>query len=377
MCHGDGVVDNMSFSLFLGPFTGGQDGGILLKRSKIPILLAILAAACYGVSSPVSKYLLLELPPTFIAALLYLGAGLGMAFVNLFRSRTNAEQKEARVTKREMPYVISMIVLDIAAPIALMFGLSMTTPANASLLNNFEIVATSLIAFFVFKEAVGKRMWIAITLITLASIILSFEDISSLSFSFGSLLVLAACICWGFENNCTRMLSIKDPLQIVVVKGFGSGTGALIIAIAIREYSFDALFIIYALLLGFFAYGLSIYFYILAQRELGAARTSAYYAIAPFIGVGLSFIVFGQAITTSFIIALVIMIFGAYFAAGEKHKHLHTHEATEHEHRHNHSDGHHDHVHDSPVAEHSHPHKHEQITHEHTHTPDTHHNHIH
>jgi len=302
---------------------------------------------------------------------------LGMAFVNLFRSRTNAEQKEARVTKREMPYVISMIVLDIAAPIALMFGLSMTTPANASLLNNFEIVATSLIAFFVFKEAVGKRMWIAITLITLASIILSFEDISSLSFSFGSLLVLAACICWGFENNCTRMLSIKDPLQIVVVKGFGSGTGALIIAIAIREYSFNALFIIYALLLGFFAYGLSIYFYILAQRELGAARTSAYYAIAPFIGVGLSFIVFGQAITASFIIALVIMIFGAYFAAVEKHKHLHIHEATEHEHRHNHSDGHHDHVHDSPVAEHSHPHKHEQITHEHTHTPDTHHNHIH
>lgn len=347
-----------------------------MKIFKLPIFYAILAAACYGVSSPVSKFLLIELPPALIAALLYLGAGLGMSIINLFISKKN-EQKEARVTKREMPYIISMIVLDMVAPIALMYGLSMTTPANASLLNNFEIVATSLIALFIFKEAVGKRMWIAIALITLSSIILSFEDISSLSFSVGSLLVLAACICWGFENNCTRMLSLKDPLQIVVIKGFGSGIGALIIAIAIREYSFNVLFIIYALLLGFFAYGLSIYFYILAQRELGAARTSAYYAVAPFIGVGLSFIVFGQPITASFVIALVMMVFGAYFAALEKHKHVHTHEVIEHEHRHNHSDQHHDHIHDVPVVEHSHPHKHEQKAHEHHHTPDIHHHHTH
>ena len=185
-----------------------------LKSYRLPIFLAVLAAACYGVSSPVSKFLLNELPPAFMASLLYLGAGLGMTVVNLFRSKKSSGQKEARITKREMPYVIGMIVLDIVAPIALMFGLSMTTPANASLLNNFEIVATSLIAMFIFKEAVGKRLWIAIALITVSCIILSFEDISSLSFSAGSLLVLVACICWGFENNCTRMLSLKDPLQI-------------------------------------------------------------------------------------------------------------------------------------------------------------------
>lgn len=343
----------------------------------MPILLAVLAAACYGISSPVSKLLLQELPPAFMAALLYLGAGLGMAAVNLFKNKKTVEAKEASMTKREWPYIIGMVALDIAAPIALMFGISMTTPANASLLNNFEIVTTSLIALLIFKEAVGRRMWIAIALITLSSAILSFEDISSLSLSFGSLLVLAACVCWGFENNCTRMLSLKDPMQIVVVKGFGSGGGALFIAIAIQEYSFNALYIFLALLLGFFAYGLSIYFYILAQRELGAARTSAYYAVAPFIGVGLSFVVFGQPITQAFVIALVIMVLGAYFAAVEKHKHTHIHEVFEHEHRHNHLDGHHNHKHDYTVTEHSHLHKHERQIHEHNHTPDMHHVHIH
>lgn len=359
------------------PFVRCPAGRGILKNSKLPILLAILAAVCYGVSIPVSKFLLKELPPAFMAALLYLGAGLGMLIVNMFRNKNKTEQKEARLTKREMPYVIGMVLLDIAAPIALMFGLSMTTPANASLLNNFEIVATSMIAMLIFKEAVGKRMWIAIALITISSVILSFEDINSLSFSIGSLLVLVACVCWGFENNCTRMLLLKDPLQIVVIKGFGSGVGALTVAFALGGFNANVLFIVYALLLGFFAYGLSIYFYILAQRDLGAARTSAYYAFAPFIGVALAFIIFGQQITGSFVVAFAIMVFGTYYSAVEKHKHMHSHEVVEHKHRHNHSEGHHDHIHDIPVKEHSHIHKHEQKSHEHHHMPDTHHNHAH
>jgi len=192
-------------------------------------------------------------------------------------------------------------------------------------------------------------MWLAIALITVSSLILSFEDIGSLSFSPGSLLVALACVCWGLENNCTRMLSMKDPVQIVVVKGLGSGVGSLIIALATRALSLNVLYIALALLLGFFAYGLSIYFYILAQRELGAARTSAYYAVAPFIGVGLSFLVYGQPVTVSFVAACAIMLLGAYFAAVERHTHPHTHEAMEHEHRHSHHDGHHEHAHDFPV----------------------------
>lgn len=349
----------------------------LHAKTRTAIVSAVFAALCYGASAPLSKLLLAELPPAFMAALLYLGAGLGMAAIVPARRIGRGEQKEARMTKAELPYIIGMIVLDIAAPVLLMFGLTMTTPANASLLNNFEIVATSLIALFIFKEAIGKRMWLAIALITVSSLTLSFEDIGSLSFSPGSLLVALACVCWGLENNCTRMLSMKDPVQIVVVKGLGSGAGSLIIALATRALRLNVLYIALALLLGFFAYGLSIYFYILAQRELGAARTSAYYAVAPFIGVGLSFAVYGQPVTVSFVAACAVMLLGAYFAAVERHSHAHTHEAVEHEHRHSHHDGHHEHVHDFPVKEHSHMHRHEAVTHTHFHTPDTHHAHTH
>ena len=347
------------------------------EKTGPAVLLAVLAAVCYGAGAPVSTILLKEIPPALMAALLYLGAGVGMSAINLLRGAKRGKRLEAHITKKELPYVACMVALDIAAPIALMFGLTMTTPANASLLNNFEIAATSVVALFVFREAVGRRMWTAIALITLACGILSFEDIGGLSFSSGSLLVLAACVCWGFENNCTRMLSLKDPLQIVVVKGFGSGFGALAVALALREYSLNFLYIAGALLLGFFSYGLSIFFYILAQRELGAARTSAYYAAAPFIGVGLSFLLLGQPVTAGFTAALAVMLLGTYFAATERHKHTHPHEATEHEHSHNHADGHHNHTHHGFSGAHSHPHVHEALTHEHTHTPDMHHTHPH
>lgn len=286
-----------------------------MKEQKKYIFFAILAAALYAINSPMSKLLLKNIQPTMMAALLYLGAGIGMFIVGFIRKKLAQEKPELHLTKKEMPYIIGMIVLDILAPIFLMLGLSMTTAENTSLLNNFEIVATSLIALFIFKETISKRLWIGIGLITIASIILSVEDLSSFSFSFGSLFVLLACICWGFENNCTRMLSQKDPLEVVILKGFGSGIGSLIIAIILGETINNILYICLALLLGFIAYGLSIFFYVYAQRKLGAAKTSAYYAIAPFVGVLFSFVIFRTPLTISFIIAFSIMIIATYFVS--------------------------------------------------------------
>lgn len=291
---------------------------MLKSKHSIAILWAILAAALYAISSPVSKILLNKVTPTMMAGLLYLGAGIGMSVIALFRYKTGTLKKEMRLTKKELPFTVGMVVLDILAPIFLMIGLTKTTPENVSLLNNFEIVATSLIALFIFKETISKRLWLAIGLITISSAILSFENINSLSFSFGSIFVLLASICWGLENNCTRMLSVKDPLQVVIIKGFGSGLGSLLISFIIKETSTNIAYIIATLLLGFVAYGLSIYFYVYAQRELGAAKTSAYYAIAPFIGVALSFIIFLQMPTITFIIALLIMVIGTYFASTER-----------------------------------------------------------
>jgi drug/metabolite transporter (DMT)-like permease len=340
--------------------------------------MALLAAALYGISAPASKLLLVKVPPVMMAALLYLGAGLGMLMVNQWRVWRKHEQREAKMTKKEMPFVIGMIVLDIAAPIMLMMGLTLTNSASVSLLNNFEIVATALIAMTLFRESVGRRMWIAIILITFSSILLSVEDFSNLSFSVGSLFVVGACICWGIENNCTRMLSIKDPLQVVVIKGFGSGMGSLLIAFSMKIYQISVLYLLVTLLLGFVAYGLSIYFYISAQRVLGAARTSAYYAAAPFIGVLLSWGILHERLTSPFFAALLVMLLGTYFAVTEKHRHEHLHEEITHEHKHHHEDGHHNHLHDTVISgSHSHVHTHETISHVHRHTPDVHHGHSH
>ena len=285
------------------------------NKQKKAIFFALLAAVLYAINSPFSKLLLSEVSETFMAAFLYLGAGLGLFIMGVIKKISGRAEKEKPLTKKELPYTIAMVVLDIAAPIFLMIGLKSTTAANASLLNNFEIVATSLIALMIFKEAISKRLWIAIALVTLSSAILSFEDMSSLSFSLGSVFVLLACVCWGFENNCTRCLSSKNPLEIVVIKGFGSGLGSFIIALVLGESLPDFVYIILALLLGFVAYGLSIYFYIYAQRDLGAAKTSAYYAVAPFIGAGLSMLIFMKLPPVSYFVGLVIMIVGPYFAS--------------------------------------------------------------
>jgi len=348
-----------------------------IKQYKA-IYLAILSAALYAISLPVSKLLLKEIPPTLMASFLYLGSGLGMLIVGFVKNKIYKEKNETSLTKQELPFVVGMIALDIAAPIFLMFGLTMTTSASVSLLNNFEIVATSLIALLIFKEFISKRLWGAISLITLSSIIISIKDISSFSFSFGSILVLLGCICWGFENNCTRKLSIKDPLEIVVIKGFGSGVGCLLIALALGEQTNNIPYILAALLLGFFAFGLSIFFYIYAQRYLGAARTSAYYAIAPFIGVGLSLLIFSEIPTFSFVIALVIMIIGTYFVSTEYHNHRHSHYLITHEHSHSHDDGHHNHIQvETIIGMHNHIHTHEECIHSHKHTQDIHHSHDH
>lgn len=281
------------------------------------ILLAVLAAAFYAVSTPCSKILLKEIPSAMLAALLYLGAGTGLLTVEVVKRKFKKVSKELPLTRKDMPYTVAMVVLDIAAPIFLMIGLNMTTAANVSLLNNFEIVATAVIALAVYKESISKKLWIGIFLVTLSSVILSVEDVGSFSFSAGSIFVLMACVCWGFENNCTRQLSAKNPVHIVIIKGLFSGAGSFIISLFLNEVRGSVKYIILALLVGFVAYGLSISFYIYAQRTLGAAKTSAYYAVSPFIGAALSFLLFKDVLKLSFCVALVIMIGGTYFASAE------------------------------------------------------------
>ena len=286
--------------------------------SNIGIFFAILAAALYALNSPLSKILLDYMPPTLMAGFLYLGAGIGMSAIALIRKAKGTRMQEAALTKAELPDTLAMILLDIAAPIFLLIGLSHTTAENASLLNNFEIVATALIAFFVFREKISARLGVGILFVTASCAILSFENAASLDFSAGSLFILLAAVCWGIENNCTRRLSSKDPLQIVLLKGIFSGLGSVIIGFCIGE-KITAMWSILAVLgVGFIAYGLSIFFYVYAQRLLGAARTSAYYAVSPFIGAILSLAIFRILPPATFFIALVFMAVGAWLCAKDE-----------------------------------------------------------
>ena len=276
-----------------------------MKTKTIATFFAILAAALYAINIPLSKILLQHVSPTMMAAFLYLGAGIGLF---IYGKITKEQEHSESLTKAELPYTIGMILLDIAAPILLMLGLGSTNSANASLLNNFEIVATSCIAFLIFKEMISKRLTLAIILVTIASIMLSFEGKGSFEFNTGSLLVLAASCCWGLENNCTRMLSSKSSDQITTIKGLFSGLGSLIVALIAGENIPEIIWMIAVLILGFVAYGLSINFYIKAQKHLGAAKTSAYYSVAPFLGVFFGIVLLNETPCIQFYIGLIIMI---------------------------------------------------------------------
>lgn len=324
------------------------------------IIYALLAAAFYAINVPVSKLLLNQIGPTTMAALLYLGAGIGMSLLSVF-DKTNKQEK---LDRHDLPYTVGMILLDIAAPIFLMLGISYGTSANASLLGNFEIVATTLIALFLFKEKVSKRLWGAIALITLSSVMLSFEGAGSFTFSYGSLFVIAATICWGLENNCTRSISSKDSYQIVMLKGFFSGLGALVIAILKQETMPPLQYIVGALVLGFVAYGLSIFLYVRAQNVIGAAKTSAYYAVAPFIGSFLSFAFLNEKLTGMYVVSLLVMVAGTAIVVADTLVRSHVHE-----HQHTYSHFHNGHMHTHTIV-HSHPHNHylEEEKHGHHHS---------
>ena len=343
-----------------------------MKKKHTAAIFAVLAAALYAVNIPASKQLLPFVSPTMMAAFLYLGAGVGL----FLYGRISGEQGE-KLTKAELPYTIAMVVLDIAAPILLMLGLARTDSANASLLNNFEIVATAVIALVAFREKISKRLGTAIALVTFASIALSFEGAGSIRFHTGSLLVLVAACCWGLENNCTRVLSSKSSVQITTVKGIGSGAGSLLVALTIGERLPGMKWILMVSLLGFVAYGLSINFYIKAQKELGAAKTSAYYSIAPFLGVIFGIFLLGERPGMQFYLGLVIMIVATILITKDSiglqhsHEHIHTHC-----HAHSHGGQTHTHTH-SHIHTHNHIHEGEESSHNHDHSVIAEHDHIH
>ena len=347
-----------------------------------PMIQAILAAALFGASAPLAKLMLGNIEPVPLAAFLYLGSGLGLLLFNVLFKKHTRPGGEARISKADLPWLSGAVIAGgVAAPIILMFSLRYTPAATASLLLNFEGVATTLIAALVFKEAIGRRIWLAIGAVTVASIMLSLDFKGEWGFSLSALGVLSACVLWGIDNNFTRNISAKDPLSITTIKGLGAGTFSLVLAALLGNTFPGALVIAKAMLLGCFGYGVSIVLFILAMRNLGAARASVFFGTAPFVGTVISFLLFREKSNAQFILVIPIMILGVALLLNENHAHKHNHAAIQHEHRHSHDDAHHLHQHDDGVTVtdciHDHVHTHEPIEHDHDHTPDIHHRHGH
>lgn len=336
------------------------------------ILQALLAALFFGASAPVSKFLLGDISPVFLASFLYLGSGTGIALTKL----TQRKGTEAGIQRADVKWLAGAIISGgILAPIVLMISLQNTPASTASLLLNFEGVGTTLIALLFFKESISRRAWAAILVITLASIFLSTDLSSGFGLSLGALGVILACVLWGLDNNLTRNISGKDPLVIVASKGLAAGTFSFLLAWALGNPFPTAATILGTLVMGFVCYGLSTLLFIRSMRGLGAARTSALYGTAPLAGVLLSIVIFGEIPSVFFILAAILMIGGALLLINESHSHAHVHTAIVHEHSHNHADP--MHAHDDSKGIHSHEHEHPIEEHEHDHLPDIHHRHGH
>ncbi|MBR5428938.1 MAG: DMT family transporter [Firmicutes bacterium] len=277
-------------------------------KARNAVLLAVLAALLYSLLMPVSKLLLLRVGPVAEAGWLYLGAGVGMSL--LWLAQRGKGGSRPPVGRGDLKYVLAMVGLDMLAPILLLWGLNRSTPENVSLLNNFEIVATSVIAALFFRERISRRLALSIAVITLSCLLLSLDSPEALRFSAGSGAVLLACVCWGLENNCTSALSGRDTRQIVIIKGLGSGSASLLLSLLIGEEPAAAGACLAVMGLGFLAVGLSVYCYVLAQSRIGAARTSSWYAVAPFMGVLWSLLLFREMPGPLFWAALALMTAG-------------------------------------------------------------------
>jgi drug/metabolite transporter (DMT)-like permease len=338
------------------------------------ILYALISAALFGVSAPLAKILLGQTSPWLLAGLLYLGSGLGLAFVRPFLPRD-----EAKLQRADLPWLGAAILSGgVIGPVLLMFGLQQGAAGATSLLLNLESVLTLLLAWIVFRENVDHRLLIGAAAIVAGAVILSWPDESTAGTLRSAVLVAGACLAWAIDNNLTRKVSSADPVVIAMLKGLIAGAVNTAIAFGAGAQVPPVGTVALAALLGFFSYGISLTLFVLALRHLGTARTGAYYASAPFIGAAVAIALLHEPLTVPFIAGGLLMALGLYLHLTERHVHAHTHEELDHDHLHTH-DEHHQHSHAPGMGAepHAHTHHHARLIHKHRHYPDLHHRHTH
>ena len=336
---------------------------------------ALGAALLFGAGTPFAKLLLSHVDPWLLAALLYLGSGTGLWLV---RGARNAET--VRPSRREWGWLAAATLAGgVVGPVLLMFGLKSMSATGASLLLNAEAVFTALLAWFVFKEHVDRRIALGMLAIVAGALVLSWPGEAALRVEVGAMAVLGACLAWAIDNNLTRKVSLSDASFIAMTKGLAAGSTNLLLAWTMGASWPDTSTLGAAALLGFLSYGASLVLFVVALRHLGAARTGAYFSVAPFFGALLGVWVLQEPVTARLLVAGALMAVGVWLHLTESHGHVHSHDAEAHTHTHVH-DAHHQHAHPEGLAvvePHSHAHTHVVLTHSHGHHPDAHHRHSH
>ena len=346
----------------------------LTRLRDVGIQAGIGAAVLFGAGTPLAKLLLGSVSPWLLAGLLYAGSGLGLGLYRLI-----ARPGRVRLARNEVLPLIGAIGFGgVLGPVLLMFGLANMPATGASLLLNAEGVFTALLAWFVFRENFDRRIALGMAAIVAGAVVLSIPTGAELGPVWPSLAILAACLCWGIDNNLTRKISLTDATWLAAVKGGVAGPVNLVIAFLLGATPPSIPSIAGAMVVGFFAYGVSLVLFIVAMRHVGTARAGAYFSIAPFFGAVLA-VALGAAVTVPLVIAAALMALGVWLHLTERHEHEHTHSHLTHDHWHVH-DEHHQHEHGGPVASgvrHRHEHTHDRMTHSHEHYPDAHHRHGH
>jgi len=340
-------------------------------------LYGLGAAALFGVSVPLAKILVPTTGTVMLAALLYLGAGLGVTVLSAML-RDVRGGRESGVTRADLPLLVGIVLSGaVLGPVLLLVGLHQLSAVAASLLLNLEAPFTILLAVWLFRDHVGEMEIVAIGLIVVGALTLTHaEGVFSASW-MGGAAVAGACLSWAVDNNLTQRLSIRDPLAIVRVKALAAAPISFGLALVVGQTLPPSRELGYGMVLGLFSYGLSVVFAVRSLRLLGAAREAAYFATAPFIGALVAAGLLREPLGARELFAMVIMAAGVILLLRAEHEHIHTHEAMEHDHAHVH-DEHHVHEHDEPTIEpHAHVHRHPTLTHEHPHVPDVHHRHRH
>lgn len=349
--------------------------------NRSAVAYAFLSAALFGASTPAAKLLVGGMHPAILAGLLYCGAGVGIAVVRrAMHWLPRGGARGAAIRRSDLPWLVGAVVCGgVVGPVLLMVGLARTDAASASLLLTLESVATALLAWFLFHENFSRRIAIGLLIIVAGALVLAWSGQPTPANAIGPLAILGACCAWGLDNNLTRRISLSDPLQIVEIKGLFAGPISLALGLAVGGALPSAGSAALAGIVGFFGYGLSLALFVLALRHLGAARTGAYFATAPFLGTAVAVIALGEPVTMQLFAASALMAVGCWLHLTERHEHEHVHEPQTHTHSHVH-DAHHAHPHrpGDPASEpHTHLHRHEGLRHAHPHLPDMNHLHRH